>query len=403
MGNTGPGEETVASAAPGMSNLAILSLAGFASTLSMRFFDPMIVVVARDLAVDPARIALLASAFALPYALVQPILGPIGDALGKERVMTVCLASLALALMGCALAPNDGALFCFRILSGASAGGVIPLALATIGDRVAMADRQVAISRFLVFSISGQLVGGTMAGFFSQIVNWRGVVGVAAAIALAAFLGFFFGLRGRPKATGRFTFGTAVERYGRILALGRARALFAFVFVEAIVIFGIHPFVAPTLEERGQGGPFEAGLILGAFAVGGITYTFIVRWLLLTLGLRRMLIIAGFVLAAMFTAIGTGPAWYLQAGFFGIAGCAFYMLHNSYQTQVTELVSDARGSAVSLHAFSFFCGQALGPILVGASLANLGFLRTAEMCGLGALALGCASALILFPRQPRPL
>ncbi len=36
------------------------------------------------------------------------------------------------------------------------------------------------------------------------------------------------------------------------------------------------------------------------------------------------------------------------------------MLHNSFQTQVTEVAPQARGSAVALHAFSFFSGQQSG-------------------------------------------
>ena len=37
--------------------------------------------------VSPAIIALLASAFTLPYALGQPLLGPMGDSVGKARMI----------------------------------------------------------------------------------------------------------------------------------------------------------------------------------------------------------------------------------------------------------------------------------------------------------------------------
>ena len=46
-------------------------------------------------------------------------------------------------------------------------------------------------------------------------------------------------------------------------------------------------------------------------------------------------------------------------------GLGFYMLHNTFQAQVTEVAPKARASAVALHAFSFFCGQALGVVLMG--------------------------------------
>lgn len=379
--------------------LAVLSAAGFASTFAMRFLDPMVGIISRDLAADPHTIALLASAFALPYAFIQPILGPVGDSLGKQKIMTVCLACLSASLVVSALAPTPAILFAARIVSGASGGGIIPLALATIGDRVPIAERQVAISRFLIFSISGQLTGGTVSGVLAGFLGWRGVVGCAAFVALAAFIGLVLGMRGRHATGGVFTLGVALERYRRILAMGRARALFSFVFVEGIVIFGIMPFVAPLLEGRGAGSAFEAGLISACFALGGVAYTLSVPWLLRLLGVRRMLVGGGIIIGCAFAAFSGAPPWQGQAALFLAAGYGFYVLHNSYQVQVTELVSDARASAVSLHAFSFFCGQAIGPLVIGASLEGLGFSRTVDLCGLGAVLLGAVSSSLLFGRQ----
>ena len=54
------------------------------------------------------------------------------------------------------------------------------------------------------------------------------------------------------------------------------------------------------------------------------------------------------------------------------AGLAFYMLHNSMQTEATELAPSARGSAVALFACGFFIGQGLGPLVFGALLHGLG-------------------------------
>jgi predicted MFS family arabinose efflux permease len=54
------------------------------------------------------------------------------------------------------------------------------------------------------------------------------------------------------------------------------------------------------------------------------------------------------------------------------AGTAFYMLHNSLQTEATELAPTARGSAVALFACGFFLGQGLGPLVYGALLHAVG-------------------------------
>lgn len=382
--------------------IAVLSVCGFASTFAIRFLDPMIGIMARDLATDPHTIALLASAFALPYALIQPILGPIGDAVGKALVMKVCLGVLAGALALAALAPDIGTLFVVRVLSGAAAGGVIPLSLATIGDRVDMGRRQVAIGRFLTLTITGQLTGSTATGLLADWIGWRGVFWLAALMALGGFLAMLWGVRGSREPRGRFSFGTAASRYRRVIAIPRARALFSFVFVEGVFIFGVFPFLAPLLESRGEGGARETGFIVAAFAIGGIAYTLLVPLLLRFLGIRRMLMSAGALIALAFAVLAVPLDWAVYAGAMFVVGLSFYMLHNSFQTQVTELVPDARASAVSLHAFSYFCGQALGPVVIGFGLGAIGTAATMIACGLACLALGMVAAAVLTGTQPRP-
>jgi MFS family permease len=76
--------------------------------------------------------------------------------------------------------------------------------------------------------------------------------------------------------------------------------------------------------------------------------------------------------AACYAALVALPLWWLDAiAMFG-AGVAFYMLHNSMQTEATELAPSARGSAVALFACGFFLGQGLGPLVFGGLLHALG-------------------------------
>jgi predicted MFS family arabinose efflux permease len=388
---------------PQRSFIWILASSGFASTFSGRAVEPMVGIIARDLATPVETAALLAAAFALPYAFIQPILGPIGDALGKERVMKVCLALLVLALVGSTLAPDITMLFALRIVAGAAAGGVIPLALALVGDRVEMARRQVAISRLLIAVITGQLVGSSLAGILAAFIGWRGVFVISAVMMVVAFVATLTGFRNAPRGAA-FDLGTALRRYGEILRNPRARLLFGFVFVEAIAVFSIFPYLAPLLEERGQGGSAEAGLALAGFAIGGLVYSALVRWMLATLGLRLMLVAGGIISAAAFLAFGLAGSWQMDTLAMLALGTGFYMLHNSFQTQVTELAPQARASAVALHAFSFFCGQALGVVVFGFGLRAIGLLPSMTISAVAILLVGLAAAATLTrPGQPRAL
>jgi predicted MFS family arabinose efflux permease len=381
--------------------IIILSIAGFAGTFAGRIVDPLVNVIALDLDASVKAIALLATAFALPYALIQPVLGPFGDALGKLRVMRFCLAILVMALIASAFMPDAQSLFVMRVITGIAAGGIIPLALATIGDRVGMEDRQVAITRFLVAVILGQLAGSSLSGLLADVVGWRGVFYVAAAIAGVAFLATSVGVRGQVATRSVFSFAVAMTRYRELLANPRARALFALVFFEAIAIMGVLPFIAPLLAERDAGGPTQAGIALAGFAVGGLIYSGLVRWMLRRLGIYRMLIGGGLSSALALASLGYLDDWRSVTAALTLLGLGFYMMHNSFQTQVTELSVEARGSAVALHACSFFCGGAAGPVIFGYGSTIFGANATLLMLALLIFSLGFIAAWALKATAPQ--
>ena len=90
--------------------------------------------------------------------------------------------------------------------------------------------------------------------------------------------------------------------------------------------------------------------------------------------------------------VGLEVAWTVQMVCMVVLGFGFFLLHNSVQTEVTELAPSARASSFSLHAFSFFMGQALGPIVYGIALPGVG--AAASLAGGAAVlaAIGLAQA-----------
>jgi MFS family permease len=77
-----------------------VSLIGFATALSARAVDPIVPPIAQGLAADPAHMALLSTAFTLPFVIVQPIFGPAADAFGKVRLTMACqIGAIAASLL----------------------------------------------------------------------------------------------------------------------------------------------------------------------------------------------------------------------------------------------------------------------------------------------------------------
>ena len=147
------------------------ALGSFTSVFAARLTDPLLAVLSLDFVADPARVALLAICFAQFYAGVQP------------------------ALTGS------------RVLTGMAGGDVFPVTLALFGDRVPMAERHVATSRFLACAIAGQMAGGAAAGLLEPITGWRGLTVLCGLLSALSVIPV---LRDRsPEKHGRLNLGLA--------------------------------------------------------------------------------------------------------------------------------------------------------------------------------------------------
>jgi predicted MFS family arabinose efflux permease len=373
--------------------ILLLGVSGFAGAFGGRVLDPFVTTLADEFDAPVQEAALLASAYALPFALIQPILGPVGDAVGKRRIIQVGLCCLTLFCLLAPLAPSLGVLLALRALAGMAAGGIMPLTLAAVGDAVPIEGRQVALSRLLVFSIVGQIAGGAVAGALGGVIGWRGVMLLCAGLsAAAAFVMLAVPLSRVPEPRARFDAARAIRRYRGILSLPQARLLYGAVAVEGMLVFGTFPYFAPMLEARGLGSSLgataEAGMTVAAFGLGGVVYAMVARRLLARLGQGRMVVLGAGLAALALVAFGLAPAVavFILAGL--ALGTGFYMIHNSIQTRVTELAPEARGSAVALHAFHFFIGQALGPVVMGVAMAGIGVAPALALAAVAILALG---------------
>ncbi len=380
--------------------LFALSLCGFGSNIAMRLADPLVPQIAADFSVAIPTVAMLATAYALPYSLFQPVLGPVGDSYGKGLLIRASLICLSVGLLVSAFAPNFPTLMTARALSGIAAGGIIPAAIAMIGDRMPMEGRQVAIARMLSMIFIAQIVGATGAGALSPIVGWRGVFVIAAGMTMLVAIVTFGTFSPRPDAVRQpLSLARARAGYASVFSHPLAIPLFVLVFLEGLAGFATHPFVAAILAEREGVGAFEAGLVIGAFGLGALLYSLVAGRIVRGLGPSRMMLFGGSTAGLSLAAFAVSPSWMIDVGLFGIFGFGFFMMHNPMQAIATELSPTARGSAVALFALAIFLGQALGPIAFGFGSAFFGTVPMilAEAAGLVAVAL--LARRYLSPRE----
>ena len=359
--------------------LTVIAMCSFAAAVSSRALDPMIVVIAQDFGVPVTTAVLLSTAYTLPFGMFQPLLGPIGDIWGKTRLLRASLWMLTISLLASAVAPTLTVLLALRFIGGIAGGGTIPSGMALIGDRLAGPARQLALGRYVGAGLAGQIVSASLAGFIAVMIGWRATLLLAGLIALVVAIAASICLHERPdRERRRFSIAEAVRGYRAVFANPKSLICFATVLAEGVALWGTTPFIADLLVRQATGGTQEAGIIIGAVGIGGLAYTLVLPALLARLNRFAMMSIGGLLGACGLVGLACALDWRLVAALFAVTGFGYMMLHNSIQTEAVELAPTARSSAYSMHAFSFFTGQSLGPIMLGLMLETFG-----PMAGLG--------------------
>ncbi len=377
-----------------MNFLFLLATSCFVGSLSLRLLDPVVPDVARDLATSPEAVALLSTAFMLTYAMTQPFVGAIADAFGKVRILKLCSAALALMLVVMALAPSIEVMYAARILGGAFGGGVFTVALSIVGDRVAYAERQVALSKLIMASQFAQLFGVIAAAMIASFVGWRVAVASAAVVAIAAAIMLERNLKPRPDAV-RHPINMARIRstLSRLFSNPRTQTCYSGVLLDGMAVMGIVPFVAILLEMRGEGGLREAGFVISGLAMGGLLYTLTVgRTMALVGGMHNMLRFGGALAAIGMAVVAHGGPWPLQMAMFALIGFGFFMLHGSLQAQATDVAPELRSTSVSMHSCAFTLGNAIGPALYAIGINTIGAKPSILIGALAILAVGIFTA-----------
>jgi len=375
--------------------LNVLSFLVFSSALSVRAIDPVVPRIADDFGVTPSTAALLAAAFAA-YGLAQPVLGPLADTFGKSRTMVACLLVLVLSSFLSAVVTSFWLLFALRMVAGAACGGSFPVAMALVSDFVPLERRQVVIGRLLSATISGNLLGAAASGVVADAIHWRGMFVILGVISLAALVIGHFGLRHLPDEERHpLNLHSVLARNRAIFAMRTARICYITVALEGLFLFGIFPYAAVLLLNGGEPRASIAGLVVAAFAVGGMIYAVGVKQLLGWFGQKQIMSAGGILAALGLFVVAGGPPWPLQAAAFATMGLGFYMLHASIQVYVTEFAPATRSSAVAFHTFSFFIGGGLSPVLYGLGFKGIGAAATLGVAGVAMAIIGIVSARLL--------
>jgi YNFM family putative membrane transporter len=342
--------------------IVLLALAGFAGQSMVRSADSLLPQIAVDFAVSVGAASIIVSAYMLAHGSMQLVIGPAGDRLGKYRAIAIMCALSAATVGACGFAGSLTTLTLARVASGATASWIIPLGMAYIGDVVPYERRQQVLGRYLSGQITGQLFGQAAGGIIGDLLGWRAAFFIHAAIFAIVSLALFRELAVNPmtRPPQRGERHSLIGSYRTVLGNPFARAVMAVAFMEFAFMFGAFAYVGADLHLR-FGLSFTAlGLMVGFFGIGGLIYAGTVKQLVAWLGQAGLATNGGLILGIAYLMLALAPVWWIAPFAVTLIGLGFYMLHNTLQTNATQMSPEARGTAVGLFSAALYLGQTAG-------------------------------------------
>ena len=166
-----------------------LGFCGLVSAADNWFVSPALPAIANALAVLPSAAAIILAAYLVPYGLLQPVCGAIGDAVGRRRLLLIIVMGLSLSTFLCAAAPNLPLLVVARIVTGCFAAGIISVSQALVGDTVSERERGGAVGLLMGITFTGQGLSAGLGGIITDLIGWRAAFVAFGILGLIAWTG----------------------------------------------------------------------------------------------------------------------------------------------------------------------------------------------------------------------
>ncbi|MFD5073451.1 MFS transporter [Streptomyces sp. NPDC058371] len=244
---------------------AVLATGAGVFSMLQSLIAPALPTVQHALHTSQSTATWVMTAYLLSASVFTPILGRVGDLIGKKRTLVAVLVTVAVGCLLAALAPTIGVLIVARVVQGIG-GALFPLSFGIIRDEFAPAEVSPAISNLSAVIAAGGGVGMVAAGPIVTALDYRwlfwlpvGVVAVTTLIALR------FVPESPRRAEGRVNWLGAVLLSGWLVALllplsqatrwgwGSARVIG--LFAAAVVLFALWLFAearsrSPLIDLR---------------------------------------------------------------------------------------------------------------------------------------------------------
>jgi len=236
------------------------------------------------------------------------LVGPLGDRVGRKRVILESCAAYGVLSLLAAAAQSFGQLIALRFAVGIGLGGVLPNALALAGELARPSNRARAMGLIGIGITFGGVLAGMVAAWLIPLYGWRGLflVGGVLPIAIAVLLGL--GLPESPAVPVEPTVERPRASLRSLFAPGVGSITIAIWLIFSAVLMSVYLLSGwiPLLMGSSGFTSAQASLIGSAYQAGGVAGGVVASLLLSRRSWPVVVLFAGCA-AAVLLALGARP------------------------------------------------------------------------------------------------
>ncbi|PVA11914.1 Bcr/CflA family drug resistance efflux transporter [Pelagivirga sediminicola] len=352
-------------------HIATLILMAGVSALAMNIFLPSLPGMAEYFDAPYRLMQLSVALYLAVNAVLQILIGPISDKVGRRPVILWGLAAFLLATIGCALSQSVGMFLLFRMMQAAIVSAMV-LSRAIVRDMVPENQAASMIGYVTMGMAVVPMIGPVFGGILDQAFGWQ--ANFWALLVVGALI-FWIGWADLGETAGKSGL-TLTQQFREYPVLCRSLRFWGYAMAAALSSGAFFAYLggAPYIGDHVFGlEPTQVGFYFGAPAVGYFAGNFISGRFSVRIGVNRMvywgslIVTAGIALNLGLFYAGLGSA----ASFFGLMilmGLGNGMTIPNATAGALSVRPDLAGTASGLSGALMIGGGAVLSALAGAWL-----------------------------------
>jgi DHA2 family multidrug resistance protein len=144
--------------------------------------------IAGDLSASVDEATWVLTSYLVSNAIILPMTGWLSNQFGRKRILMTSIAGFTLASVACGMAPSLPFLIIFRVIQGATGGGLQPLSQAIMLEAFPPEQRGKAMAFWGLGIVVAPMLGPVMGGWITENYSWRWVFYINLPIGILALV-----------------------------------------------------------------------------------------------------------------------------------------------------------------------------------------------------------------------